>query len=209
MTDSAIVSFKESVMMLESEVASRNGVITTMTTFFPCDNAIIQFEELKVDPEVKIRYPGTPINKKRKRQCFNNAFMLEIERNSRKVVAKVFRTGVHITGTTKVEDSIEVFTTVKRKLGGDVICSSEPKLQLLNCVMNHGKRLDLEDTKANIVKKTSGFDCIYDRDTYAGLRVKNRVGGGTLMIFPSGKMILSGIQKTDQITRFDPVIAML
>ncbi len=206
--DTYFLNFIANGQRMLSEIDRYSGRISTMTTFFHCDNSIIQFDDIKNDAKITIRYPGTPINKKRCRKVFNNAFILQIQHDNRKVVIKVFRTGLHITGCASFEQCISVYKYVKSKIGGSVVCTREPSLQLLNFVFDLKKNLDLSNLK-NVLESKSHikdvFKCLYDRDTYTGLRVKHS-NGGTALIFPSGKIILSGVKNHETISNFDSVV---
>jgi hypothetical protein len=76
----------------------------------------------------------------------------------------------------------------------------DAKIQMVNLLLNMKRTLDLPELH-NLYKERS-LTCLYDRETYSGLRIKIPCGGAdgasgrkaTAIFFPSGKTILAGIR---------------
>jgi hypothetical protein len=102
-----------------------NGKITTMTCFFEVDNTIklsnlIELSKLpewqavceEVGKPFQVRVPGERKNSRRQHRSFYNSISIIYKEDKRTVCAKVFRTGLHVTGCKTFEKSYEAFDSV-------------------------------------------------------------------------------------------------
>lgn len=157
--------------------------ITTITSFAKLETTIC--------PQDTGTHPDDNTTTKKRPRDFYNSTMF---RDGNKSV-KVFRTGLHITGCNRFEDITNIITNL----------TSTPPLsidvQLLNILVNFNKDLFLHHLCERF---RSTYDCLYDRDRYCGLRIKvpsiiSPNKKTTLLLFPSGKAMITGIRHPEDI----------
>ena len=182
--------------------------ITTITSFFPSDNTVIEFERIQNYPDFAVRMPGTPKNSKRNHRSFYNAFALAKKINKRTICIKIFKTGMHITGCNTFEECNDIFNIVSEMLV--VKSTGTPRLQMINIVFDVKNILDLvvlySELKKEEQEDLKQFTILYDREGYCGLRMKYKEESGTALVFPSGKIMLSGVKTIETYLVFVPAI---
>jgi TATA-box binding protein (TBP) (component of TFIID and TFIIIB) len=182
--------------------------ITTITAFFPADNSIIAFDRIKEYPDFVVRLPGTPKNRRRNHATFYNAFSLAKKINKHTICIKIFRTGMHITGCSSFEECNDMFKIVSEILV--VKSNGTPRLQMINIVLDLKLLLDLVVLYSELTKESTTdlkpFTVLYDRERYCGLRMKYNESSGTALVFPSGKVMVSGVKTIETYKAFVPAI---
>jgi TATA-box binding protein (TBP) (component of TFIID and TFIIIB) len=163
-------------------LTSLGGRITTITSFAKFDKYPVVISATEV---------SSPEGKKRKRMAFYNAKTFR----HGTVSVKVFRTGLHVTGCKSFEDVTKTLTTLTN------ILPTQIDVQLVNILVNFNQPLHLH-ALCDAFKKH--YDCLYDRETYCGLRIKvpsiiADKAKTTILLFPSGKAMITGLRHSEDI----------
>ena len=195
---------------IQNRLHAYNASITTITSFVTVNTEIhvrklfeIASEETKwngicaiLGQSLRVRFPGTKKNSKRNHRSFYNSISVDFKRKERTICAKIFRTGIHITGSASFEDCVSAADIMARMIflvQQETVFVKEYKIQLVNVLLHFGQSLYLQEICDELSQ--SKINCLYDREVYCGLRVKVPTENGktcTLIFFPSGKAILAG-----------------
>ena len=103
---------------------------------------------------------------------------------------KIFRTGIHITGCKRFEQIDEIISYVNSILD-DKLEVLRIDIQLVNMMFDVENFVCLESLWK--VATTQGFVAHYDRETYAGIKIK--INEATVLGFSSGKFMICGLKK--------------
>lgn len=154
---------------------------------------------------IHIRVPGSSrkdmIRKKDKIHIsFYNSISLVYTKTKRKICCKLFKSGFHITGCESFQNTIDIVEMFKHflfELIGTHVQILHSTIQLTNILFNLGKEIDIDKLTTNIISRKYDIRVLYDIERYCGLRLK--IGTCTFLLFPSGKGMLTGIKKGEDI----------
>lgn len=184
------------------------GRITTMTCFFNIDTNIKisdileYFSHNNVD-FVTLRIPGSKLSKNKQHKPFLNSLSLVYKYdNKRTICCKTFRNGIHMTGCNTFEMCLEVWQLLCSIMKDIFKCDIHIvnySIQLINIIHDFKKEIDID----TLIRKINepNITCHYDIERYSGLRVKVDVikYKCTLLIFPSGKIMITGVKNANDI----------
>lgn len=151
---------------------------------------------------------GVRPTKHKKHISFYNAISLLYIIGKRKICCKIFRNGFHITGCCSFDMYIEA-SNIMRYIVSHIIHNKNLhittySIQLMNIliVLNHELEIDnivkaFHDNKIKIDGHSLSF--FYDIERYSGLRVKINDIRCTILLFPSGKVMYTGLKQTQHI----------
>lgn len=238
MMQSALSALHNVEQEVEKHFGTIDGRLTTLTMYFKllrdfhCESGstisikriVDVFEDNKLwkdicskspCPEmcIHVRIPGQKKNKKSKFKAFFNSLAISfcMEGVKGSIVAKVFASGVHVTGCKSVESCENVLKCllfIINKCCGDVYEGGETafaivshQIQMINilcCLAD--KHIPLMDLYDSLCSREDCV-CLYDRESYSGLRIKwsDGVRSLTLLCFQSGKIICTGAKHADDI----------
>jgi TATA-box binding protein (TBP) (component of TFIID and TFIIIB) len=191
--------FKEIGRGIEGQLASMSksldARISTITSFTEINRNIdvpLVIKKIGDWSELKVRLPGTAKNKKRNHRSFFNSISVVLGG----VCIKIFRTGLHITGCKSFDQICEVsqqiLTILKSIHSREDMTIANLRIQLVNVVIDFQQPQDLLD----LSKQMKNVVCVYERETYFGLKAKTKVGDRmiTVLLFPSGNAVITGIK---------------
>lgn len=198
-------TFREIGRGIESQVASMpkslDARISTITSFTEIDRNIdvaLVIKKIGDWSELKVRLPGTAKNKKRNHRSFFNSISVMLGG----VCIKIFRTGLHITGCKSIDQICEVsqkIMTILRSIHSrEDMQIKNLRIQLVNVLIDFHQAQDLLD----LSKQMKNVVCVYERETYFGLRAKTKIDDRmlTVLIFPSGKAVITGIKTGSELS---------
>jgi TATA-box binding protein (TBP) (component of TFIID and TFIIIB) len=148
-----------------------------------------------------VRDPGTQRTKFTKVNAFYNSPLCLMHKiGTRKICVKVFRTGFHITGS----DSFERVSQTVGMLDLAPEHVETVAIQMINLLVARGSAVDLDEVCGKLAAQGTGLQCLYDPESYCGLRIKvpkrhDQLKKSTVLLFPSGKQIITGVTTGEDI----------
>ena len=199
-------AFQEAI---DTYLGAYGGKLTTITCYMETDMSIklqdiLDNQDLVLEVldtvSAEIRVPGTQKSKKRCHRSFHNSLAIQYKVEKRTICTKLFRNGMHITGCKSFEQCHDTFDKMSRViyfLYNQVPQLTAFKLQLVNVLVDVGHELYLNELCERFNR--DGYKCLYDREVYCGLRIKVPCEGCvcTVLAFPSGKILLTGLKHPD------------
>jgi TATA-box binding protein (TBP) (component of TFIID and TFIIIB) len=216
-------AFDESIREKLNNFPFIDAVISTMTIMITLSLNLLDIEAIVnnknkdyIPNNYYIRVPGEKKNKKKNFRSFKNSISIIFESlTRRKVCVKVFRNGkLQITGESSISNTIEIANTFCR-LYSSVTDSKVHVLRhdihMFNIIFNLKKSLNLSQLYIDL--KNKGYQAIYNRDIYSGIKIKkpmtDRHKPLTVLGFSSGNFILAGLKKPEDIDALNPITSFL
>lgn len=174
--------------------------VSTMTTCVQTDLGARGFTLEDIvswrHPDIQIRVPGQPKNRKAPFRRFHNAISCVFAIEGVRVVAKFFLTNgtIHLTGSKSCAQAKAAHAFLADALGGSVKPNTF-RVQLINIVWKDPHHQEWGISLNELQKHVAG---VYDPDTYVGFKVRRP--GCTLLCFTSATVIVSGIKDATGLT---------
>lgn len=193
------------------------GRITTITCFFNIDitvdlsDVLYYFSSTNVEL-FTLRVPGSKRSKHKNHTPFFNSLSLVYKYDKkRKICCKLFRTGFHMTGGNSFQMCIDICQLVcvlLKDITNSVVHVTKYTIQLVNVLLDVEQSIDIDNVIRHI-NCEKNITCHYDIERYSGLRVKIDLDRYTctLLIFPSGKVMISGVKTANDVEVMNEIIS--